>query len=198
MVDVADGRILRTVRVLGSGVDLQLLDHLTAERALGQHAAHGTTDGFVGTTREQVSEGLALQATGVTRVVVDHAGVGLARGEHDLVHVDDDHVITGVDVRSEGGLVLATQKTRGFGAQTTEDHSLGIEDVPLAGDLTGLWRIGAHWCFFHERFPGRPVRWGPEKDTGKQGKNDRSPRVVTPRSWSISGPGRRGTPPPRG
>lgn len=40
MVELDGGRVLRAVRMLCSGVHLELLNHLTSERTLGQHAAH--------------------------------------------------------------------------------------------------------------------------------------------------------------
>src|SRR5437764_14358100 len=42
------------VRVLGPGIDLELAQHLTAEGALGQHAAHGLAHGLFGLARRDV------------------------------------------------------------------------------------------------------------------------------------------------
>ena len=68
----------------------------------------------------------------------DLLGFCLALGEHHLVGIDDDHVVTGVDVGGEDRLVLATEDAGGLRAQTPEHHALSVDDVPCAGDLAGL------------------------------------------------------------
>ena len=70
--------------------------------------------------------------------------VGLALGEHDLVGVDDDDVVAGVDVRREDRLVLAAEDAGDLGGETAEDHALGVDDVPLAGDLAGFGGVRGH------------------------------------------------------
>jgi hypothetical protein len=75
---------------------------------------------------------------------VHHLAVGLAVGQHDLLRIDDDDVVTGIDVGGEDRLVLATQDAGDLGAQTTEHHALGVDDVPGAGDLTCFRAVRAH------------------------------------------------------
>src|SRR5690242_14400062 len=99
--------LLGGVRVGGPGVDLELLQLLAPERALGQHAPHRVAHGVGRLAGQQVGVGLTLQAAGVAAVADDILGVGLARGEDHLVGVDDDDVVTGVDVGSKDRLVLA-------------------------------------------------------------------------------------------
>ncbi len=70
--------------------------------------------------------------------------VGLARREHDLAGVDDDHVIAGVEVGHEGGLVLASQQPGRFGAQAAEHQAVGVDHVPGTVDLTRFGGIRAH------------------------------------------------------
>ena len=96
----------------------------------GQHPVDAAADGVGGLAAEQVVVPLRLQAAGVAAVAVDLLVVGLALGEHDLVGVDDDHVVAGVDVRGERRLVLAAQHAGGLGAQATEHEPVGVDDVP--------------------------------------------------------------------
>ncbi len=64
--------------------------------------------------------------------------IGLARGEHDLVGVHDDHEVAGVEVRGEDRLVLAAEHAGDLGAQPAEDEPVRVDDVPVALDLAGL------------------------------------------------------------
>ena len=65
--------------------------------------------------------------------------VGLAGGQDDLVGVDDDDVVTGVDVGREDRLVLAAQDVGDLGGQAAEHQALGVDDVPGAGDVGWFW-----------------------------------------------------------
>ena len=56
----------------------------------------------------------------------------------DLLGVDDDHEISRVDVWRELRLALAAKRVRDPGGQTAERLTVGIDDVPLAGNLTRL------------------------------------------------------------
>ena len=103
---------LRGVRMGRAGVDLELLEHASAEGALGQHAAHRTANRVLGLGREQVAVGALLQATGVPRVTVDETLLALVGREHDPGRVDDDHVVAGVDMGGEDRLVLAAEDPR--------------------------------------------------------------------------------------
>jgi hypothetical protein len=52
----------------------------------------------------------------------------------DLLGVDHDQVIAGIDVRGVNRLVLAAQTARELGAQAAQGLALGIDDVPVALD----------------------------------------------------------------
>ena len=105
------------------------------------------------TVRRTASAGLRLQlggvggaadATGVSGVVVHHLSIRLAGGQHHLVGVDDDDVVTGVDVGAEGGLVLATQHPGDLGRHSPQGQTLGVDDVPRPLDLGCSGCVGAH------------------------------------------------------
>ena len=81
-------------------------------------------------------------------MAVDHLTALFSGGHHDFVGVHDDDVITGIDMWCKDWLVLATEHSSHFGAETTEDHSLSVDDVPLSGDLTRLRCVGLHYVNF--------------------------------------------------
>src|ERR1700693_4688173 len=63
-------RLLRRVRMRRTGMDLELLQHLATERALGQHPPHREPHAALGIAREQRLEILGPDAAGGPRVAV--------------------------------------------------------------------------------------------------------------------------------
>jgi hypothetical protein len=70
--------------------------------------------------------------------------VELVPGHDDLLRVDDDDEVAGVDVRRVLRLVLAAQGVRDAGREPAERLAVGVDDVPAALDLTGLCVVGPH------------------------------------------------------
>src|SRR5438445_6693145 len=70
LLDLERLRVLRGVRVLGAGVDLELLELLTAEGVLRQHALDGQLDEALGLSFEQLTDGPLAQTARVTGVAV--------------------------------------------------------------------------------------------------------------------------------
>ena len=96
--------------VLGSLIDIEVVKQATAERTFGQHAFHSVTEHLLYTVGLLTELGRSVEAltAGITSVAgVNLVGLFLA-GELHLGGVDDDHIVTTVNMRSEGGLVLAT------------------------------------------------------------------------------------------
>src|SRR5690606_3841720 len=145
-------------RVGGAGVDLELADLLAAEAGLREHAPDAAAHGLFRLATVQVGERLGLDAAGIAGVRVDDLAVGLVGGEHDLVGVDHDHVVARVDVWGEHRLVLAAQHPRDLGRQTTEDHALGVDDIPGTLDLRGFRGVRGHACHLHRVLAVRTPR----------------------------------------
>ena len=69
----------------------------------------------------------------------------LGAGQGDLVGVDDDDEVTGVDVRREGRLVLAAQQDRGLAdARRPSTTSVASMTCHVRVDLAGLRGVRAH------------------------------------------------------
>src|SRR4030095_14795398 len=64
--------------------------------------------------------------------------VKLVAGDRDLLRVDDDDEVAGVDVRRVLRLRLAAQRVCDLGRQATKGHALGVNDVPAALELARL------------------------------------------------------------
>src|SRR3954463_8994951 len=124
--------------VLGTAVDLQLLDHGVAQRAFGQHALDRLLERAAGVLGLHFLEGLLADAAGVAGVaVVDLVGL-LAAGDTQLGCVDDDDEVAGVDVRRVNGLVLAAQSEGSFAGYPAEHLVGGVNHKPLVLHVSGL------------------------------------------------------------
>ena len=132
------------------GVDLQLLQHLSTESVLRQHASNGAANGIGWLLGQTIGVRRLGQAARVTGVAVEHLLFGLARGQYDLVGalvarqsnlvgVDDDHVVAGVHVRRKRWLVLAAQSQCNFGGQSAQYETVGVYDVPVSFDFVNFW-----------------------------------------------------------
>ena len=67
-----------------------------------------------------------------------HLLVELVPGDVDLLGVDDDDEVAGVDVRGVLGLALAAQRVGDLRRKTPEGLPLGVDEVPAASDLARL------------------------------------------------------------
>src|SRR5690606_30120179 len=157
--------LLGDVRMLGAGIDAQVLHLATTERTTRDHALNGLLDHALGETAfEQLARGALLDAAGMTGVpVVDLVGVLLA-GECDLVGIDDDDVVAVVDMRGEGRLVLAAETVGDDGGETADDETLGVDHHPLLHHVRRFLRKGCHgsaFCWTLRRWGGKAflVAW---------------------------------------
>lgn len=132
--------LLRGVRVLGTGVHLELGQLGTAEAVLGEHAADGLLHRANRVLLEKLGVVDSLQTARVTRVAVGDLLLTLVAGEGDLVGVDDDDEVAGVEVVGEARLVLAAQERGGVRGEAAENDVGGVDDQPFALDLASLGR----------------------------------------------------------
>ena len=99
--------MLRSVTMCLARINLQFFEHRTSQGILGQHALHRMLDNSFGMILTQLRKIGRLEATYVTRMMVIHLVVFLVPGNPNLLRVDDDDVITGIDMRGVLGFVLA-------------------------------------------------------------------------------------------
>jgi hypothetical protein len=131
--------ILGGVRMFGTGVDLELFQRPPPEGALRQHAPYRPANGLFRPGGQELGIGPAGQASRVPAVAVVELLVGLVGGHDDLGGIDHDDVIAHVEMGGENGLVLPPQDPCHRRAHTPEHQAVGIDDVPRAVDVGGLW-----------------------------------------------------------
>ena len=70
--------------------------------------------------------------------------VELVSGEPDLVGVDHDHEVTGIDVRGKDRFVFTTQNTRNIRSEATQWLVRRIDYKPTSFDFGGLRTVCGH------------------------------------------------------
>src|SRR5258708_24112884 len=95
-------RLLGLLLVLGAGVDLEPLEHLTAEGVVLEHAADRLPQGFLGPARQLLLEGPAAQASRVPGVALIGLGLTLVARDVDALGGAHNDEVAGGAVRCVG------------------------------------------------------------------------------------------------
>ncbi len=120
------------MRVNSARIDFQLTVHVATQWVLRQHAFNRGLDHALRSFWRSAFEVDRLDAARETGVRVVHFVSGFSTGDTNLLGIDNDDVVTGVNVRSVFRLVLATQTARDFGGQTTQGLASSVDDKPVA------------------------------------------------------------------
>ncbi len=116
------------MRVLRTGVDLEVAQERISEAGLGKHALDCVTEYELGFPAELVGGVDKPLAARVTRVpYIDLVGHFLSRESY-LVGIDDDNVVTAIHVGSVTGFVLAAQDLRHLRRKTAQNLPLRVDD----------------------------------------------------------------------
>ena len=105
---------------------------------------HGALDHRLRLFGADETRRLLAESARIERVMtVDLVRLFLA-GQDDLLGVDDDDVIAGVEERRVGRLGLAGNDPGDLGRKTPEDFALGVDDEPFRLDVALLGEIRTH------------------------------------------------------
>ena len=131
------------MRVVWTHEQLEFGKHVSCQRILGQHSLDREHQNFRRVLFPQIDGRDVALTTGPTRKphvallrhfrrevrmrVVSHS----APGEPNLVRIDDDDIVTGIDVRSIVWTVFTHQDRGQSSRETTDGHSLGIDNEPF-------------------------------------------------------------------
>src|ERR1051326_2810427 len=144
LLQVQGTGLLRGVRMVRARVDLQLRQLLPREPVLREHSLHGLPDHLGRAPLELLTQRAAAEPARVARVPVVALLVELRARHVDLLGVDDDHEVTGVDVGRVLRLALAAQRVGDLGREPPEREARGVDDVPVARDFSRLGVVGLH------------------------------------------------------
>ena len=129
--------------VFRPGIDMQVAHLRPAQRAPGDHALNRLFDNaFREAAFHAFTDGAALDAARITRVPIEHALFRLGAGDAHLVRIDDDNMVTTINMRGELRLVLAAKAIGDQGGETAEHEPIRINQHPVLLHLRRLQRAG--------------------------------------------------------
>ena len=105
--------------VLCASVNIHITQQLCAQTVLRQHTLNYFTEQTISALIQKVSRRIGDLSTGISGISQINTIVPLVTSQNDFVCIDDDYVITTVNMRSEIGFVLTTQKLRYLCAKAT-------------------------------------------------------------------------------
>ena len=147
---VGDG-LLRRMGMLLTAVDADFGEDLTAKAVVRDHTADGEGEHLLRTAGAQALGAVAVVATDES----GEAGVFLIdlffTGEDGLFRVDDNDMITVINVRGVGDFVFATQEIGGLDGDGTNNAFVGVNDEPFPG----LFFVLGGECFHGRRIECR-------------------------------------------
>src|SRR5262245_41100847 len=132
--------------MLRSGVDAQIPELYAGKRSAWQHALDCLLDHALRKLAfEDRFRSTFLDSANVAGVITINLLVPLLAGQHRLGRVDDDDLVSVIDMRRIAWLVLAAQPHRHDRREPAHDKAIGVDHHPLSFSLwNGLRRERAH------------------------------------------------------
>ena len=118
--------------MLSSLINVHVVQQLCTQTVLRQHTFYYFTEQTVATFLQKISRSILDLSTGISGISQINTIVPLVTSQNDFVCIDDDYVITTVNVRSEVGLyllrksfaTLAQRRPNVWPSASTMTHSL--------------------------------------------------------------------------
>ncbi len=127
--------------MLSTCVDLQTLEHLSAELVLGQHSLDGQFDNSFWLSFLHASIRNLFEVSGVLTVTPVDLLFSLKAGNFDQLGVGHNDKIAREHVRHVRGLVFAHQECRHLSCESAENLTTGVYDLPVVDQFSGFWVV---------------------------------------------------------
>ena len=122
------------MRMFASGIHLQVAQQRLAQTCTGQQALDGLFEDELGLLTQVIGRSGVALAAGITRVTDVHLVRHLLARKLHFVSVDDDDIVTAVNVRSEARLVLTAQDLGYLRSKPTHHRVRSVDQHPFLGD----------------------------------------------------------------
>ena len=117
--------------VFGAGIYIEVAEQLVAQTILGQHAFHHFTEEAILTLGHKACGSYLALSAGISGVTQINAIVPFVASQNDFVGIDNDNVVSTINVRSEVGFVLASEQLSDLRAQASQRLAVCINDHPF-------------------------------------------------------------------
>jgi hypothetical protein len=123
-------RLLGSVGVFGTSVEVELLQHPCAELVPWQHPPYSLREDFLGILLEELLEGDTSEVAKVATVADVDFPLLLLSLEEDLRNVDDDDMVSVHGVGSPGRLMFPTEHVGDPCREASERKAARVDEVP--------------------------------------------------------------------
>lgn len=134
---------LRLVWMLRAGIHKKLLVHGTAKLGFWQHTLYSALNNLMRLLVQHGSRCSLALTSWITGVIEVNLILHFVSGKAQLIRVDDNHIVAGINIRCITRLVLASQRMSNLGAEAAYDFPFSIDDKPLTGYIRRIWRLSA-------------------------------------------------------
>jgi len=111
-------------------VDFEFSQHRSTQWAVRKHSLYGLPESALGFAFEQGAVGFGFETAGVAGVAVAHCFVCFVSGEHEVCCIDDDDVVSCIDVGGELRFMFPPQECRDVGCKASQHHASAIDEQP--------------------------------------------------------------------
>ena len=125
-------------------INFQFGHEHTAEAIFGDHATHGVSDQFLRMTGADLLDRGVFFSTLPARIRHEFLVGFLFAGNRNLLGINNDHEIAGIEVWGIDGFISSAQDIRDLGGKTAQDSAIGINDMPLAFIYIDLRQMRFH------------------------------------------------------
>src|SRR6266567_7766435 len=131
--------------MIRTSIDLEVLHQVGTQAIVHDHTTNSMLQSAFGMfAGEGLPEGYLLQATGILRMAVVDLLIHAFAGYRDLISINHNYKVPTGKMWSEGRLMLTAQDLSDLRGQTTQNLSLGINNIPLGVQVSGLGAICLH------------------------------------------------------
>ena len=119
--------------VFASGVNIQVAQQFSSQTVFGKHTFYYSLQQFFFTVRflHQCGRSNFSLTTGITCIAQVNFIVPLVSGKFNFVCVNDNHIITTVNMRGKASFVLSSQQFRNFRTETAYDLIGSVDNNPF-------------------------------------------------------------------
>ena len=128
--------------MLAPCIYVQVAEDLVTKTILGEHTFDGMFEHCCGPLRHEGLDRNAALTSRITGVVNVFLLLHFVACKADLVGIDDDDIVTTVNVGGEVGLVLSAENDGNAGSKAAKNLIGGVDYQPLFGDGSGVSRNG--------------------------------------------------------
>ena len=112
-------------------INIHVFQDFCTQTILRQHTLNYFTEQTIRTLCHQISRSIFNLSTGISGISQINTIVHLVTRHNDFVCIDDNNVITTINVRSIIGFVLTAQKLCYFCTKTTQSLTFSVNNDPL-------------------------------------------------------------------